>query len=68
MRSTGALAAAMGDNEPPKLTMRRVDGDTFVVREKPDDAWTSAVFYDVPGGGRYLHFGVRATPRVEVAS
>ena len=40
----------------------------FDLREKPDDPWTSAVFYDVPGGGRYLHFGVRATPRVEVAS
>jgi len=68
MKSTGALAAAMGDQEPPTLTMRRVEGDTFVVREKADEPWTSAVFYDVPGGGRYLHFGVRATPRVEVAS
>src|SRR4051794_32348294 len=65
MKPVGALAESMGQQEPTKLTLRRVEGDTFVAREKPDDEWASAVFYDVPGGGRYLHFGVRATPRVE---
>ncbi len=65
VRGTGALAEAMGDREPTVLTLRRFDGDAFVAREKADDPWTPAVFFTLDDERRYLHFGVRATPRVD---
>jgi CubicO group peptidase (beta-lactamase class C family) len=65
IRATGELAATMGDQEPTTLELRRFDGDAFVAREKPDDSWMPAVFFDLADGRRYLHFGVRATPRVD---
>jgi hypothetical protein len=64
VRGTGALAEAMGDKEPTVMTLRRVDGDVFVAREKADEPWAPAVFFSLPDGRRYLHLGVRATPRV----
>jgi CubicO group peptidase (beta-lactamase class C family) len=65
MRATGELAASMGDQEPTTMELRRFDGDAFVAREKADEPWTPAVFFTLPGGRRYLHFGVRATPRMD---
>jgi CubicO group peptidase (beta-lactamase class C family) len=64
MRPTGALAEAMGEREPDVITLRRFDGEAFVARQKPDDSWTPAVFFELGDGRKYLHFGVRATPRV----
>jgi hypothetical protein len=64
MRATGALAATMGDQEPTALELRRFDADAFVAREKADDSWTPAVFFTLADGRRYLHLGVRATPRL----
>ncbi len=64
MRPTGALAATVGD-DPMHFTLRPFDGEAFVAREDGEDTWSPAVFFDLPGGRRYLHFGVRATPRVE---
>ena len=64
LRATGELAASMGQDEPTVLELRRADGDAFVARQKADDPWTPAVFFDLPTGERYLHFGARATPRV----
>ena len=29
------------------------------------DTWAPVTFYELPGGERYVHFGVRATPRVD---
>ncbi|MBK5306158.1 MAG: beta-lactamase family protein [Frankiaceae bacterium] len=64
VRPTGPLAETMGEREPTVMTLRRFEGDAFVAREKADDPWTPAVFFSLPDGGRYLHFGARATPRV----
>ena len=35
----------------------------FVVRDPDAQTWTPMTFYELPTGERYLHFGVRATPR-----
>ena len=34
---------------------------------KPEEAetWFPVTFYELPTGERYLHFGARATPRVD---
>ncbi|GHG37207.1 MULTISPECIES: serine hydrolase [Amycolatopsis] len=40
-------------------------GDSqFVFREPGAKSWISATFYTLPSGERYLHSGVRATPKV----
>ncbi len=41
-----------------------VDGPQFVFREPGARSWISATFYTLPTGERYLHSGVRATPKV----
>jgi hypothetical protein len=45
-----------------------IDENLFVVKEPTAQTWSAITFYALPTGERYLHFGVRATPRVEVAS
>lgn len=37
----------------------------FAVRPAGADTWTPVTFYELPTGERYVHFGVRATPRVD---
>lgn len=37
----------------------------FAVREPGTETWAPVTFYELPTGERYLHFGARATPRVE---
>ncbi|GAA1574075.1 serine hydrolase [Kribbella sancticallisti] len=39
-------------------------GDLFVVRQPGSLTWTPMTFYSLPTGEKYLHFGVRATPKV----
>ena len=29
------------------------------------ETWAPVTFYELPTGERYVHFGVRATPRVD---
>jgi hypothetical protein len=36
----------------------------FGVRDPSAQSWIPVTFYEVPGAGLYMHFGVRATPRV----
>jgi len=45
--------------------MVAVTDNLYVVREPGTQTWTPVTFYRLPTGERYLHFGVRATPRVE---
>ena len=40
-------------------------GDLFVVREPSAQTWTPVTFYTLPTGEPYVHFGVRATPKVD---
>lgn len=37
----------------------------FAVRPDGMETWAPVTFYELPTGERYLHFGVRATPRVD---
>ncbi len=47
--------------EPVQVDVHR---DLFVVREPSAQNWTPVMFYDLPAGQKYLHFGVRATAKV----
>ncbi|MGH3447368.1 MAG: serine hydrolase, partial [Nocardioidaceae bacterium] len=65
MTLTGPLAEL--DPEPvQELTMVPADssGDLFCVREPSVQTWIPVTFYALPTGERYVHLGVRATPRV----
>jgi CubicO group peptidase (beta-lactamase class C family) len=60
---TGTLAEL--EPEPPKeYDMVPVAPDLFVVRPPESGMWVPVLFYALPTGERYLHFGARATPRV----
>lgn len=37
----------------------------FAVRPPEADTWVPVTFYELPTGERYVHFGARATPRVD---
>lgn len=41
-----------------------VSDDLFVVRMPGSRSWTPVTFYALPSGEPYVHFGVRATPKV----
>jgi CubicO group peptidase (beta-lactamase class C family)/predicted alpha/beta-fold hydrolase len=49
-----------------EFVMTPVDesGDLFVVRQPGSQTWTPVTFYSLPTGEKYLHSGVRATPKV----
>ena len=36
----------------------------FAVKDPDEQTWAAVTFYSLPTGERYLHFGVRATPKV----
>jgi CubicO group peptidase (beta-lactamase class C family) len=63
--ATGPLATLMPDPvEEFELVPADASGDLFVVRPPQVQTWAPVTFYALPTGERYLHFGVRATPRV----
>jgi len=66
MRST--LLGPIAELVPEPVTEYRMvpaGPDLFLVREHPDSrSWLSVTFYELVTGERYLHFGVRATPKV----
>jgi len=37
----------------------------FAVKPPEAETWAPVTFYELPTGERYVHFGVRATPRVD---
>jgi hypothetical protein len=37
--------------------------DLWLVREPGTRTWAPVTFYALPTGEKYLHFGVRATPK-----
>ena len=60
---TGPLADL--SPEPTKeYAMVPVEPDLFVVRDPQSQTWTPVLFYELRTGEKYLHFGVRATPKV----
>ncbi|PZF84764.1 serine hydrolase domain-containing protein [Jiangella anatolica] len=53
-----------GLDRPPKdYALVPVDENVFVVRDPGAQTWSPVVFYELPDGAPYLHFG-RATPKV----
>jgi hypothetical protein len=61
---TGPLAELTP--EPTQtLPMRAVTENLYVVREPDTQTWIPVTFYQLPTGERYVHFGVRATPKVD---
>ncbi|HEX8869566.1 MAG TPA: serine hydrolase, partial [Lentzea sp.] len=50
--------------EPPEVDLVPLSDSLFVCRDSEEQSWTSVVFYALPTGERYMHSGVRATPKV----
>ncbi|TDV57422.1 serine hydrolase [Actinophytocola oryzae] len=67
MRSTvtGPLAELIPEEErQQEYPMVPVDQNLYVMREPTARTWMAVTFYSLPTGERYVHFGVRATPKV----
>ena len=60
---TGPLAAMVPD-PVDEYAMTPVRPDLWLVREPGTETWAPVTFYALPTGEKYLHFGVRATPKV----
>jgi dipeptidyl aminopeptidase/acylaminoacyl peptidase/CubicO group peptidase (beta-lactamase class C family) len=60
---TGPLAE-MVTEKTQEYPMVPVDDNLFVILEPGMQTWVPVTFYELPTGERYLHFGVRATPKV----
>ncbi|MGP4009045.1 serine hydrolase [Streptomyces sp. 4N124] len=62
---TGPLAELVPDpvEEYPMVPLD-ASGERFAVRDPDGQIWQPVVFYTLPGGERYVHHGVRATPKV----
>jgi hypothetical protein len=43
-----------------------VEPDLFVVRQPGETTWTAVTFYELEDGSRYVHYGARANPLVDV--
>jgi CubicO group peptidase (beta-lactamase class C family) len=62
--TTGPLAALQ--DKPDEYELVAVDTDgAFVMRQEGAPNWTPARFYALTDGSRYVHYGVRANPRVD---
>ena len=54
--------------EPVEVDLLPVREDLYVGRLPGSTTWTPAVFFALPDGARYLHFGARATQRVDAVT
>ncbi|MDX6342595.1 MAG: hypothetical protein QOH87_2733, partial [Trebonia sp.] len=60
---TGPIAEMVPD-PVDEYAMTPVGPDLWLVREPGTQTWAPVTFYALPTGEKYLHFGVRATPKV----
>jgi CubicO group peptidase (beta-lactamase class C family) len=60
---TGPLAKLVPD-PTTEYAMVPIEQNLFVVREPQAQTWSPVTFYQLRTGEKYLHFGVRATPKV----
>ncbi|MGH3302985.1 MAG: serine hydrolase, partial [Streptosporangiaceae bacterium] len=60
---TGPLAKLVAD-PVTEYALVPIEQNLFVVREPKAQTWTPVTFYQLRTGEKYLHFGVRATPKV----
>jgi dipeptidyl aminopeptidase/acylaminoacyl peptidase/CubicO group peptidase (beta-lactamase class C family) len=65
LRSTvlGPIAELVPD-PVTEYSMTPAGPGLFLVREPGRQAWMPVTFYQLPSGEKYLHFGLRATPKV----
>ncbi|MBO0823996.1 MAG: serine hydrolase [Actinobacteria bacterium] len=61
--ATGPLAKLLPD-PVTEYALVPISPNLFVVREPTAQTWTPVTFYQLRTGEKYLHFGVRATPKV----
>ena len=61
--ATGPLADLLPEKEQ-EYALVPVEENLYLVREPSMATWIPVTFYSLPTGERYLHFGVRATPKV----
>jgi CubicO group peptidase (beta-lactamase class C family)/acetyl esterase/lipase len=62
---TGPLAELVPEpTEEYELTAVDATGGLFAIREPEAQTWTPVIFYALPGGEPYVHFGARATPKL----
>ncbi len=61
--ATGPLAELLPD-PVEEYPMVALSDDLYLVRPPAAETWSPVTFYRLPSGERYLHFGVRATPKV----
>ncbi len=59
---TGPIAEVIPD-PVEEYAMTPVGPDLWLVREPGTQTWAPVTFYALPTGEKYLHFGVRATPK-----
>ena len=60
---TGYLAEIEDDPDADFALVPVADG-VFATRFEDERSWTPIVFFELDGGARYMHSGVRATPKV----
>ncbi|MEV5574694.1 serine hydrolase domain-containing protein [Spirillospora sp. NPDC052269] len=62
---TGVLTELMPEEElVQEEPMRPLEPGVFVIRRSGADGWFPVTFYTLDDGSRYVHHGVRATPKV----
>jgi CubicO group peptidase (beta-lactamase class C family) len=62
---TGPLAELMPEpTQEHRLVPVDSSGDLYVMRQPGSLTWSPVTFYSLPTGEKYLHTGVRATPKV----
>jgi dipeptidyl aminopeptidase/acylaminoacyl peptidase/CubicO group peptidase (beta-lactamase class C family) len=64
--TTGELAALTAQ-PVTEYRLVPVADDHFLMRSPTSGVWTPVRFYTLPGGERYVHLSVRATPKVDLA-
>jgi dipeptidyl aminopeptidase/acylaminoacyl peptidase len=60
---TGPLAKLVA-NPTTEYPMVPIEQNLFVVRDPREQTWSPVTFYELRTGEKYVHFGVRATPKV----
>src|SRR4051794_37276209 len=63
MTNTSALADVL-DAQPLRVELLPLEENTYVGRLPASEGWTAFVFFTLPDGSRYIHFGARATQKV----
>jgi hypothetical protein len=59
---TSEVAESTGA-EVEELELHPVSQGLFATRAPGQETWMAVVFYALPDGAEYLHYGVRAQPR-----